>query len=229
MNKVLILNGSPRKGKSTTGVFTESFVNHYRALGGEADLLRAGEPIGSQEEISKLQLLLETADCIGLFFPLYVDSLPSNLLSWMNAMEAILNEKPRPKPLKVFYTTQCGYPITENMKHAVMNCRFFTEAIHGQWLGGLSYGGGVMINGRALKELGRKGEKLDQVFKDMAACIQAGSMIPDAVTRPVYQKNNPFLFFLMVPLLNFIIRQDEKKAGLDFMSRPYNNMHFDWD
>lgn len=226
---VLILNGSPRKNISTSGSFAEAFSKHFINQGGHVRVQNIRTPIETDEEKEKLNQVLEVSDCIGIFFPLYVDSLPSQLMSALYHIEDYLNIRPDKKGMKVFAVTQCGYPFTENMQHAINNCMLFTEAIGGVWLGSLSYGGGVMINGASLDKLGKTGEKLNRVFHGIAHAVIADKPIPDEVLKPVYQKVRPLLFLLMTPLFNAYLRRQEKKLGIKYLARPYAGMHFDWD
>jgi multimeric flavodoxin WrbA len=229
-NRVLILNGSPRKGKSTTGVFAEAFADHYKKLGGEVNVLSVRISPESAGEILALEAAVSSADIIGLFFPLYVDSLPSNLLVALYHIEPLLKKRTSSgTPIKIFATTQCGYPITANMQHAINNCRLFTSTIEGKWLGSLSYGGGVLINGTPLGQLKRKGVKLNKVFSGMAEAVFHGEVIPESVFKPVYQELKPLTIHIMVPLLNFLFKLQWKKAGKDIEARPYEGETFTWE
>jgi hypothetical protein len=226
-HRVLILNGSPRKGKSTSEAFADAFAKQYNHLNGQVSILDCSTPPDNPKKREALSIAIEQADTLGLFFPLYVDSLPSNLLFTLYEIEALLHNSGQ--VMKVFAVTQCGYPFTANMQHAINNCKFFAESIQGQWLGGLSYGGGVLINGRSLDKLGKKGKKLNQVFAGMAGAIYNNIPIPDEVFKPVYQTLNAYLISPLIPLINFFFWLNAKKKGIDISARPYEGMTFLWD
>jgi hypothetical protein len=97
----------------------------------------------------RLRNAMEEADIVVLSAPLYVDSLPSNVMRWMQWVvdEGIARDRPNPPRLVVI--VQCGYPGKDNNRVAVDICRLFARDAGWHWSGGLSMGMGGIINGHA--------------------------------------------------------------------------------
>lgn len=107
MEKILILNGSPRVPRSNSKRYAALFA---RAWGGESetmDLLRA-DPKAVAER-------LETVSRVLLVFPLYADAIPVPVLRVFRALEAA---PPRNRPT-VSVLVNCGFLEPEQCDVAV--------------------------------------------------------------------------------------------------------------
>lgn len=107
MEKILILNGSPRAPRSNSKRYAALFA---RAWGGESetmDLLRA-DPKAVAER-------LETVSRVLLVFPLYADAIPVPVLRVFRALEAA---PPRNRPT-VSVLVNCGFLEPEQCDVAV--------------------------------------------------------------------------------------------------------------
>jgi multimeric flavodoxin WrbA len=103
--------------------------------------------------MSVLQLI-DNSDLIVLSFPLYVDSLPSQVIKFLELIAD--HEKKRQFQEKKYFIAivNSGFPEASQNEIALSICRLFAKQVGFIWLGGLAKGGGEMIAGRPLDEFG---------------------------------------------------------------------------
>ena len=170
MEKILILNGSPRAPRSNSKRYAALFA---RAWGGESetmDLLRA-DPKAVAER-------LETVSRVLLVFPLYADAIPAPVLRVFRALEAA---PPRNRPT-VSVLVNCGFLEPEQCDVAVDMVALFCKRMG--WPVG------------SVLEIGSGEAILDQPFrvfakwkiKALARAVAAGNHRRMKVTMPISKK-----------------------------------------
>lgn len=160
--KLLILNGSPRKN-GTSASFGNTIKRLAEEQGNNAEILHIIDYFEKEKDIEKIKAKLAESDVICLVSPLYVDSLPYPVISFL---ENIKQQFKKELEEKYFFAIgQSAFPYVSCLDTLLGCCRCFSEAAGMKWLGGLGYGGGVMINGKPIESLGSKGRKIALAFK----------------------------------------------------------------
>lgn len=135
--KTVFINGSPKKKLS---------VSSY--LLGLVRLLVRGEVVKDQVrnagDYERILNSIVDADNVIFGLPLYVDGVPSHMLSFMKEMERFCIEKNI--QLSVYVVSNGGFiegcqnrPLMQVFENFCKRCNF-------QWRGGVGIGGGVMLN-----------------------------------------------------------------------------------
>lgn len=135
--KTVFINGSPKKKLS---------VSSY--LLGLVRLLVRGEVVKDQVrnagDYKRILNSIVDADNVIFGLPLYVDGVPSHMLSFMKEMERFCIEKNI--QLSVYVVSNGGFiegcqnrPLMQVFENFCKRCNF-------QWRGGVGIGGGVMLN-----------------------------------------------------------------------------------
>ncbi len=142
---ILFINGSPRRGRSTSA----SIIGHMRNLIG--DSLRTDVVFATGCDLSDRDLVdsMIGSRIIILVSPLYVDALPSEVLELMRT----LGENDL-KGISFMAVFNCGFPESSHNSTAISICRNYSAANGMRWLGGLAIGGGGAIDGRPLSANG---------------------------------------------------------------------------
>ena len=113
MEKLIILNGSPRAPRSNSKQYAALFAEHYPVKTEYCEIRRNNH----------LQLCeaVDTATKLLFVFPLYVDSLPVTLLNFLKTLE---QHPPRQKPI-VSVLVNCGFLEPRQNDVAVEMMRLF--------------------------------------------------------------------------------------------------------
>ncbi len=216
--QILILNGSPRKNKTSY-----SFARTLKALAEEmeheAEIIHIIDYFDGTKSIDELRPLVASCEIIGLTSPLYVDTLPSYVIWFFETISKELKCELRGKSF--FAIGQCAFPDITMNEPLIESCRLFANALEMNWLGGLSYGGGVMLNGAALESLGKKGEKMILAFRMALENILEGKRIPSRAQELLTIKIPTILNRPLAMVLNYRARRDAKKKGIDLERKVY--------
>ena len=113
MEKLIILNGSPRAPRSNSKQYAALFAEHYPVKTEYCEIRRNNH----------LQLCeaVDTATKLLFVFPLYADSLPVTLLNFLKTLE---QHPPRQKPI-VSVLVNCGFLEPRQNDVAVEMMRLF--------------------------------------------------------------------------------------------------------
>ena len=141
--KVLLINGSPRRASSSSRVILDTLKNK---LGNEPEYRMI--EIAAQSEALPEDL---EADLLVLAFPLYVDSLPSPVLSWLISCERLRSAASSAggalRPQAMVAAVNCGFYEGVQNESALAIVANFCSRAGIQWRGGLGIGSGGMIKG----------------------------------------------------------------------------------
>ncbi len=216
--QILILNGSPRKNKTTY-----SFARTIKALAEDmdsgAEIIHIIDYFDGKKSLGDLRDILISSEIVGLISPLYVDSLPSYVIWFFEALSKEMESELEGKDF--FAIGQCAFPDVTMNEPLLESCRLFADTVKMHWLGGLSYGGGVMLDGAALESLGKKGEKIILAFKMALENMVEGKKIPLRSQELLTFKIPTILYRPMTIVLNHTVKRDAKKKGIDIEGKVY--------
>lgn len=208
---MLLINGSSRKSK-TTYQFAKSFCEYNP---NRCEILWVHDYL---DDIKGLADKILEADTVGIFAPLYVDTLPAaviELLEGLSHYPVCLQDK------KMFCFGQSGFPDVTRMVPLEEVCRCFAEEMNMQWMGSIAYGGGAIIDGKPLFELGNKGKKLLKGLKKASEDIVFGNQISDEA-KAYFKSDIPVASYpLLAMYLNHSAKKQGKKNSVDIYSRYY--------
>ena len=164
---MLLIHGSNRKNKTSY-----QFAKAFESVSGQGcDILWVHDYLG---KIRELLEIIDKHSVIVLRVPLYVDTLPAAVIE---IMEDLSPYKERLNGKGLFSLAQSGFPDETRMTPLSLTCKCFAEEMGLQWLGALVHGGGVIIDGRPISDLGKKGDRLMEgglragVLRQADACV----------------------------------------------------------
>lgn len=206
--KLLLLNGSPRK-KGTSFSFALSLKLLCEQSGHIAEIVHVYDYFDEKQDLSELYKRLNQSDVIGLLAPLYVDTLPYPDI-WLLEKLSVSNML---EGKGFFAIGQCGFPDITRCEPLLSACKFFAQESKMKWLGGLGYGGGAIINGTHLEDLGKKGQKMILAFKMALEDILENKQIAPKCQEALTLKFPKILYRPMALFLNHRSKKEAIKNG----------------
>ena len=204
--KIVLFNGSARS-KGTSFSFARTIKQLAEEKGHEVEILSVMDYYRDVADLGSLKRTLARADIVGLITPLYVDSLPYPVIRFLEILNSNCRRELESKGF--FAVSQCGFPDLRLFGPLLESCRIFAESSGLRWLGGLGYGGGAIIDGTYLENLGGRGAKITSGFK-----MAVEDILKNQKIRPAAQKeiafNVPHLAFW--PLCVYLNHSSRKKA-----------------
>ncbi|WP_425445826.1 NAD(P)H-dependent oxidoreductase [Dethiothermospora halolimnae] len=190
--KILLLNGSNRK-KKTSYSFAKAIKDITADKGHEANIIHIIDYFNQKEDFNNLKNILIDVDVIGIISPLYVDTLPYTNIWFFEKLSNELRNQLKGKSF--FAIAQSGFIDIKVCKPLIESCRFFAKTTEMKWLGGLSYGGGAVIDGMPINELGKRGEKIiagftilvEEVLKESSISYKAQDLITFKMPKILYR------------------------------------------
>lgn len=162
-----MIAGSPKKKKSTSEIVLNSLSERLTAA--TIDWIFAAD-FSEENEEELFEKMLEN-DIIVFSFPLYIDSIPSHLIRFMEAMENryrdhIMNTK-------VYCIVNCGFHEPENAEIAIEMIKLWTSYSGLIFAQAAALGGGGMGRAVPIGEgiLSSYGEVLDELADNIYADI----------------------------------------------------------
>lgn len=217
--KILLINGSPRK-KGTSYSFSRTIKQLAEERGCKAEIVHAIDWLDGREDIGTLKSLIAESGIIAMVAPLYADTLPYPDI-WL--FEKLASECKSELSGKSFFGIgQCGFPDITRIEPLLDCCRFFALETGMHWMGGLAYGGGAMLNGALLEELGKKGEKIITGFSLALDNLLKGEQIPAEAQELITLRIPKFMYGLLAMYLNSNAKKLARQSGNpDFKRKVY--------
>lgn len=135
--KTVFIDCSPKKRFSASG-FIASFTRMF--VSGKKVQKKLRTPNDFQHVLSEI----EDAEAIVFSMPLYVDGVPSHILTFLQKMEQIYKNAKKEK--KVYVIANNGFIEGRQNEPLMQIMENFSDRANLDWCGGLGIGGGVMMN-----------------------------------------------------------------------------------
>ncbi len=214
--KVVIFNGSPRK-KGTSYSFARTMVKLIEEEGSTAEIIHIIEYLDRKKDFADIKKAIAQSDVIGLSMPLYVDTLPYPTLWFLEKIEEECSKNLQGKGF--FAIGQSGFPDITLFGALLGSCRCFAEATKMKWLGGLGYGGGAIIDGTLMENLGKKGEKITDGFRIAIRDVLQGRIISPEAQKMITVNVPKILYRPLAAYLNHNARKIGRKYGVTDVGR----------
>lgn len=215
---LLIFNGSPRK-KGTSYSFSRTIKELAENKGHTVDIEHIIEYFDNKKSFDELKNKLEKSEIIGIVAPLYVDSLPYPVIWFLERLSNDLYNQLKGKSF--FAIGQCGFPDTTLCEPLLGSCRCFAHETNMTWLGGLGYGGGAIIDGAYMENLGKKGERITAALKLAIEDIAMKNSISTKAQEQMSTKIPKILYRPLAAYLNYSARKKAKGYGTNIERKFY--------
>lgn len=162
--KIALINGSPKRKESSSGLLLEKFMALVGGDDHQIYALHFYQPQVSREDVA----LLKDCDALVWAFPLYVDGIPSHLLPCLRQLEGAFRA-PAEKEIMVYSIVNCGFYEAVHNGLAIAMMQNWTERAGLKWGQGLAIGAGGMLPELKRIPLGYGPfKKLAPAFADLA-------------------------------------------------------------
>ena len=177
---VALLVGSPKGPNSTSNSLGTFLLDKLHDKGIATEKIYLCESLSSEEKKTSLLRLVDQSDLIILAFPLYVDCLHSKAIETLELIAE--HEKGKRKKSKKSFAAiaNSGFPEAIHNSKALEVCRLFAKQVGFDWAGGIAMGGGGMISGHPLTELGGAVRNQTKALGIAADALANGDPIPDS-------------------------------------------------
>jgi hypothetical protein len=175
----VLLVGSPRGPSSTSNSLGTYLLEKLEQQGLTSEKVYINQFLGSEKKQAAMLRLIDESDLIILAFPLYVDSLHSQVVKTLELIAE--HEKGKLDLIKKRFVAiaNSGFPEAKHNNIALAVCRIFAKQVGFTWAGGLAMGGGGMIAGRPLGELGGMVRNQRKALEIAADSLAKGGAIPE--------------------------------------------------
>jgi multimeric flavodoxin WrbA len=175
MKTALLINASPKPGRSTSLAMCEYLGERLKERGMEV------KESHLRKERNEVIEEMDTADLVVLASPVYVDSLPSELIALMEDFSATKEAKKREQTMIAI--VNCGFPEPAHCATAITITSIFAKRMGFAWGGGLPMGMGEMTMGRTLEEAGGAMRRPRKALDLTAATLAEGHEVPIEAVR----------------------------------------------
>lgn len=215
--KVILLNGSPRKSK-TSYSFARTIKQLLEQAGHQAEILHVIDYYDGRQNLHDLQVVLAASDLICLVSPLYFDTAPAPVIWLFEQLAAGMATELKGK--NFFAVGQCGFPDNTLLQPLLSSAHFFAQAVGLNWLGGIAYGGGSIIDGAELEHLGKKGRQMTAGFQLIVDAALGGQPLPAKAQQLLTVKIPKFAYPLLAAFLNSRSRKIARSMGVTNLLDP---------
>jgi hypothetical protein len=174
-----LLVGSPKGQRSTSNSLGTYLLERLEQKGVDSKKVYVSQCLGSEEKQMDMLRLVDSSDLIILAFPLYVDSLHSQVIKTLKLIAEHEKGKLNLSKKKFVAIANSGFPEANHNNIAITVCRIFAKQVGYSWVGGLAMGGGGMISGRPLDELGGMVRNQKKALEIAADSLANGEDIPE--------------------------------------------------
>jgi multimeric flavodoxin WrbA len=181
--KVALINGSPKAKDSASGCILQEIRT----------LLPAGSQI-MEYSFRKSQLgndeleQIAQSDTLIISFPLYVDGIPSQLVSCLYQMEAFFKTRPE-KKIIVYSIANCGFYEGQQNSIALEMIKNWCEKSGLKWGQGVGIGGGGMVPMLAGVPAGKGPKKnLSKALEALAENLSNGVTVDNIYVSPSFPR-----------------------------------------
>lgn len=219
--RVLLLIGSAKRGRSTSDVLGTALLERLREHGVEGETLFLHRSVHTVERRQELLAATERADMILLATPLYVDALPYLVVRALELIAEHRRKRAAAKSQSLVSILNCGFPEAHQNDTAIAICRQFAREAGLEWAGGLSLGGGEAIGGQPLESKGRMVRNVIRALEVSADALAAGERVPEEAVKLMAKPLVPPRMYTWLGAVGWR-RQAKKHGATDKLDeRPY--------
>ena len=209
--KTVFINCSPKKRFCASAYFLELqrlFVKGEKVT----------EKLRNPKDYQRILDELTDADAVVFFLPLYVDSVPSHVLSFLKEMELFCKENNI--RLKLYSISNNGFIEGKQSEPLLRVFQNFCEKSNLDWGGGIGIGGGVMLNVTRIIFVIQIGILFLNILLNG---IQNGNFLPlDALAN--FAEQALVLIFLNLGVFFYIIRMGGAINKEKFFGKKYTRI-----
>jgi hypothetical protein len=220
--RVLLLLGSAKKPRSNSESLGAYLIEQLNARGFESETILLHQALWTDEARAALFAAVDRADLVALAFPLYVDTLPYLVTKTLELIAA-QRANGATKRQRLVALVNCGFPEARHCDTAIAICRQFARETNFDWVGGLALGGGEVLNGRPLRELGGMTRHVVRALDLTADALAKDEPIPQPAIDLMAKPLVPNWMYTLIGGYGWKQRAKKFGAEKNLRARPYYN------
>ena len=177
--RAALLVGSPKGPNSTSNSLATYLGERLQQKGVTVEKVYISQCHCSDKNRTGMLQIIDDSDLIILAFPLYVDCLHSQVIETLELIAEHEKAKPNLDRKRIVAISNSGFPEARHNDIALTVCRIFAKQVGFTWAGGLEMGGGGMISGEPLAEIGGRVRNKMKALEIAAEALAKGEVIPD--------------------------------------------------
>lgn len=180
---VLMMIGSAKQPHSNSEMLGDYLTARLREKGCETETVYLAKCTRTDEMREHFLEKIQQADVIILTAPLFVDSLPALVTDTLERIAERRSSVQQSKTSHFAAIINCGFPESSHNETALGICRLFAREARYNWLGGLSMGGGEILNAQPLHQNAGMLRHIVKALEHTANAIAEKKSIPDEAIR----------------------------------------------
>ncbi len=205
-----IFNGSPRKQKSNSKILTDHFLQGYRSVAGQKNVIT--EFLSAKDQMVQNLETFSMATDVIIIFPLYTDSMPGVVKEFLEKIYFLQNNRTK----NLGFIVQSGFPEAIHSVYVERYLEKFTRRQGHNYLGTVIKGGveGIQVMPPGMtRKLFDNFKKLGEHFAEKG---EFSNQIMKKLKGPLRMSKVKYIGFSLIsktPLLNFYWNSQLKKNG----------------
>ncbi len=222
--RALLLCGSPHGWKGSSAAIGQYLRERLREKEILAESIWLHKSLQSDTEWEKLCRAYESSDLVLLTAPLYIDSLPASVIEVLERLHKKYAYHASAQRRALAALVNSGFPEAKHNLTALAIYRQFARKSGLDWVGGLAIGGGAMVNGQKLQDLGGRAQYIMRALDAASAALVQGKPIPPEAQK--HAGKMPFPAFVYRLFANWGFRQEVKRRGIlsKIGAQPYASL-----
>lgn len=223
MKKVCFINGSPRGKSSGSQYLIGEISSMIKKDNIKVESICIIDCLKNRD-IERVFHDLLSYDSLVFTFPLYVDSIPSNMLDFLVQFEAYVNQQNegQTKVPNVYAVVNCGFIEGDQNKNAIKIMEHFSDKIGFSWRFGIGVGAGEFLS---------RTQDLPMESKVKRNIFQAFTRLVQDIEKEGIEATNNILESPKIPRFLFIFMGSKGWVGMaksnnlkkkQLMAKPYS-------
>jgi len=187
--KALLLIGSPKPIRSTSEALGSYLLEKLAESGFSGKRIRLQQAASDREKMAALLASAADCDLVILAYPTYVDSLPAPVVWVLEETAEYLRSNQSQRRPRFLAMANCGFPEPVHNGVSLAICRQFAREAGLAWAGGLSLGGGGILDGSPLRERQGMARNILKALDMTALALAANQPVPrtaqELMARPL--------------------------------------------
>lgn len=220
--RAFLLIGSAKRPAGTSESLGNYLLKKLSLRGFATETRLVHSALLTDQGVSTLLEATDRAELFVIVFPLYVDSLPAQLV---RALELIAKHRARhnhSRTQRLVAIANCGLPEPQHNDSALAICRRFALETGFVWAGGLSLGGGAAIDGRPLAQVAGMARNVISALDLAAGNLSVGGVVSqeaiDAMKKPMV----PRWGYTFLGGMGWNMQAKRNGVRRDISARPYS-------
>jgi hypothetical protein len=178
--RALLLVGSPKPNRSTSEVLGSYLLEKLSKEGFSGEKIPLHQALLDKKGMADLLASASDSDLVILAFPTYVDSLPAPVIRILEKIAEFRRTHEVNRRQRFLAIANCGFPESVHNVVSLAICRRFAKEAEFAWAGGMSLGGGGVLDGQPLRDRKGMARNIIRALDITAAALAGNRPIPEA-------------------------------------------------